>query len=483
MIAVTLTVLGLYLAFGTLLAVLARRAGVRSSVDYYVAGYKLGGFLAAMTYAATTYSAFMIVGLVGFAYSTGAGSLGFELTYFVATMALLTVLGPRVWELARKRKWVSPGEMLSDLYGSKAVGAAAAILYLVALIPYMGAQVKGIAEAFDSLLPGSYTAGVAVAVAVMVLWTLLAGVWSVAATDAMQGLWMIAASLTLLAWLVSWLASNGVGFHEATTLLDAKGLLSLTGFWAPHVFLGFTIPWIFFAATNPQVVQRLFMPRDPTAFRRMVAWFAVFGLAYTVIVTLIGLLARAATEAGLLPLIKSKDAVTPTLITLAGPGVASLVFTSIVAAAVSTADSIALSVASSVVRDLYMVAARRPSERMQIAVGATVVALLIALAALVAVARVGFIVALSVLSSAILLSLAPATLMAWAAPGRVEGRWPAALASIAVGASIGLTATAVYGVKALTTTWLGLPVPGWVLVASTATLLALYPVRASRGAS
>ena len=475
--ATALGVLAAYLALGTLLAVVARRMGVRSTLDYYVAGYRLGGFLAAMTYAATTYSAFMIVGLVGFAYATGAGSLGFELTYFVATMALLATLGPRVWELARERRWVSPGEMLSDLYGSRAVGALAASLYLVALVPYMGAQVKGIAEAFDKIAPGSYTLGVVLAVAVMLAWTLLAGIWSVAVTDALQGLWMVGAAVTLLTWLLAWLASGGIDLARATELLDSKGLLGLTGFWAPHVFLGFTIPWIFFAATNPQVVQRLFMPRDPRAFRRMVAWFAVFGLTYTVLVTLIGLLARAATEAGMLPPIKNKDAVTPTLIALAGPAVASIVFTSIVAAAVSTADSIALSVASSVVRDLYAQAVRKPSERAQILVGAAVVVLLTGLAAAVALARVGFIVALSVLSSAILVSLAPATILAWARPNAVKGRWPAALASIVVGAAIALAAAAAYGVKALATPWLGLPVPAWVLVASTVVLLALYPLR------
>jgi SSS family solute:Na+ symporter len=478
-------VLALYLVLGTVLAVVARRMGIRSSVDYYVAGYRLGGFLAAMTYAATTYSAFMIVGLVGFAYSTGVGALGFELVYFVGTMLLLSTLAPRVWELARKRGWVSPAEMLSDLYGSRTVGALVAAIYLAALVPYMGAQVKGIAEAFDALSRGLYGYGVLLAVAIMLLWTLLAGIWSVAVTDALQGLWMILAALLLLGWLVAWLPGEGVDLVEATRLLSERKLLGLTEFWSLSVFLGFTIPWIFFAATNPQVVQRLFMPRDPTALRRMVVWFAVFGVAYTVVVTLIGLLARAASEAGLMPLLERRDAVTPTLLTLTHPLIAALVFTSIVAAAVSTADSIALSVASAVVRDLYGAVKPEASERLQILLGRVIVAALIAAAAAVALTRIGFIVALSVLSSAILLSIAPATILAWARPESVKGLWPAALASIAVGAAIGFTATALLGVRALVYTpvpQLPLPVPAWILIASTAIIAVGYTVKKAKRA-
>ena len=478
-VSLGLAVLSLYMLAGTLLAVAARRAGVRSSQDYYVAGYRLGTFLAAMTYAATTYSAFMIVGLVGFAYSTGTGALGFELVYFVGTMLLLSLFAPRVWAMARGRRWISPAEMLGDLYGSKKLAAAVALVYLYALVPYMSAQVKGIAEAVAGLA-GSNTAylyGVALGAAVMIAWTLVAGVWSVAVTDTLQGLWMIASASLLLAWLAGWVAGS-IGFDGATRLLGERGLLGLTEFWQPSVFLGFTLPWMFFAATNPQAVQRLFMPRSPRALRGMVVWFAVFGLAYTVAVTLIGLLARSLSEAGLLAPIERRDAVTPTLLAHAPPLLSAMVFTSIVAAAVSTADSIALSVASSVVRDLYAPRARRPSERAEILLGAAVIAALIAAASALALARIGFIVALSVLSSAILLSTAPATILAWAKPELARGRWHAALASIASGAALATAAAIAYGVKALAKPLLlGLPAPFWTLVVSTAVLLALLPLR------
>ncbi len=461
-----------YLIAGTVLAMLARRMGVQRAMDYYVAGYRLGGVLAALTYAATTYSAFMIVGLVGFAYQTGVGSLGFELVYFVGTMLILSLLAPRVWVMARQRGWVSPAEMLGDLYGSKVLPAVISVLYLVALIPYMGAQVKGIAEAVNGLFPGAYMAGILLGVLVMIVWTVVAGIWSVAVTDALQGILMITAGLGLLAWLLGFVESS-IGLGKAAAILDKKGLLALTPFWSITTFLGFTIPWFFFAATNPQVVQRLFMPKDKRAFSAMVRWFAFFGLLYTVVVTLIGLFAASLSHSGVLPLVERKDEVTPMLLSYAPPLLSAIVFTSIVAAAVSTADSIALSVASSVVRDLYVNLNPRASERLQVLLGRIIVVVLIVAAAAVAMARIGFIVALSVLSSAILLSLAPASLLAWVSPEQAKGKAHAALVSIVVGGLLGIVAALVYGTKALATPIMGLPIPAWILIVSTITLLAI----------
>ncbi|RLG79916.1 MAG: sodium:solute symporter family protein, partial [Thermoprotei archaeon] len=90
-------VLALYFITGTIIALISRRIGIKSTIDYYVAGYRLSGLLAAMTYAATTYSAFMMIGLVGFAYATGIGAFGFENLYLLTTTFLLAFFAPRVW--------------------------------------------------------------------------------------------------------------------------------------------------------------------------------------------------------------------------------------------------------------------------------------------------------------------------------------------------------------------------------------------------
>ncbi|WFO74724.1 sodium:solute symporter family protein [Desulfurococcaceae archaeon MEX13E-LK6-19] len=457
-------VLSLYFLVGTIIAWYSRKVGIKTAIDYYVAGYRLGGFLAAMTYAATTYSAFMMIGLVGFAYATGVGAFGFEILYLIATVFLLTLFSHRVWRLARERKWVSPAEMLGDLYGSRILAMTVSIIYLVALIPYAVAQLVGLGNLMDGVGLG-YVTGVVFGALIVFLWTYLAGIWSVASTDTYQGLWMIVASMGFLGWLLLFMVSNNLTLDNAFAMLGREGLLGLEGgFWSFSIFLAFTLPWVFFAVTNPQVVQRLYMPRDEKALRAMIIYFSVFGLLYTVLVTMIGLLARSLSIAGVIPAIDNRDLVTPTLLLYTNPLLAAIVFTSIVAAAVSTLDSIILTLASSASRDIYRYKEYKKTMTY------TIIVLLVLVTMTIALLKPGFVVELSVLSSLMLLPLAPVTLIAWINPWLPKrlGLDRVALPAILSGFIIGFIAAIVYGPKkAFVTSILGLPISVWVLIVST----------------
>ncbi len=169
--------------------------------------------------------------------------------------------------------------------------------------------------------------------------------------------------------------------------------------WTPLKFVSLTLPWFFFALTNPQVFQRLYIPKDKPSLRRMVILFGLFGLIYTVIVTLIGLELRTMSEMGAFPKVADRDAVTPTLLGLMPPLLGAAISLSIFAAAITTANSIVLTLSSMITRDLF------GSEN----VGsgrALIVILTIAIAAF-AYSRPGYIVELSVLSSTILLCQLP----------------------------------------------------------------------------
>ena len=471
-----ISLLATYIAVGTIIALVSRRFGVRSSADYFVAGYRLGGFLASMTYAATTYGAFMMVGLVGLAFATGIATLGFELAYLIATMGILVTVGPTLWRLARERRWVSPSELISDLYNSQILGIAISILYLVALIPYVAAQLKGVGEIFHVVGLG-YGVGIAIALGLVLLWTLIAGVWSVATTDTYQGIWMLGASISVTLWLLTALIpSTGLDMTKIVEVLKstASGNL-LSNTWSINVFIGFTTPWLFFAITNPQVVQRLYMPKNSRAYRGMVRYFALYGLLYTALVVLIGLVFRAYVASTLgreveIYLVKHRDMVTPYMLSLASPLLAVFTFVSIVAAAISTANSIILSVASSITRDLYERRAKIVRQQTTRLIAWISIAVMSIAAAAIALAKPAFIVELSVLSSALLLPLAPVTLAGLYLQPRSKSRAPtlSALLSIASGFIIMLLTAIVYGAKkALITTWLGVPVPLWVLIVST----------------
>ncbi len=466
-----------YVSLGSLIAYFSRRYGVRSSRDYFVSGYKLGWFLASMTYAATTYSAFMMVGLVGLTYSSGVGALGFELAYLLVTVILLAVLGPTVWAMARERGWVSPSEMLSDLYESKLIGYVVVTIYLAAMIPYVTAQIVGVAAIFEGLGVG-YEVGILVMSVLTLAWVVLAGMWSVATTDAYQGLWMLSAAVILVFLLLNQLIpSSGVTLNQVLKALSEKGLLGITGFWTPQTFLAYTIPWIFFAVTNPQVVVRLYVHKDLHSYKKSVLLFSVFGFLYTIAVVYVGLIVRGLTELGLFEVISRSDLVTPTLISRLHPALASFIYISILAAAVSTANSIILTVASSFVRDL--IEKRGVGNVSVLKLSNTIVTLLTITSAYLAYIRLGFVVDLSVLTSVLLLPLAPVTIAALLMPRESKDcvMRRAALLSLLVGTFISFSFALVLGPrKTFLTSYYGLPVSALTLIITSAIMLSGYVI-------
>lgn len=458
--------LAIYFIIGTVIALLSRRVGIKTTSDYYVAGHKLGGVLAAISYAATTYSAFMMVGLVGLSYTTGVGAFGFEVTYLISTIFLLSYLAPRIWEVARERDWVSPAEMIADLYGIRSLALLVAAIYLIALIPYASAQLIAVGEMVEGMAPGLYWLGILLGVTAALVWTGLSGMWSLASTDLYQGLWMILGAAGFVVWLLLWGGSDiAVGMGK----LAEEGLLGMG--WSPLVFVSYSTPWLFFAITNPQVVQKLYTPKDGRALRRLITLFALFGLTYTVIVTIIGLVGRSLTEAGRIPVIGIGDQVTSTLLSYAPLPLSMFVFASVVAAAITTMDAIMLALSSTASRDVYQ-RYLRGDEGKAINVGRAFFFLLLVILSYVAHLKIGFIVDLSVLASALLLPLAPVTLVGWFYRRKDRLLAYSAFLSLLSGFLIGLYWALIHGARrSLITPIFGLPPTLFILLVSTAVVL------------
>lgn len=388
--------LSLYIIAATSIAIYARK-GIRNQEDYFIGGRNIGGVVSALTYAATTYSAFMMVGLVGFTYSTGIGSAGFELMYLVGTLFLLSYYAPRIWKMGREKGLVTPTEIFAERYGSH-VTKIIAFIALIALIPYTSAQMIGVALILEKNIQLTFQNGVLLTAFLVAVWALLGGLRGVAWTDALQGLIMMLSAILAVVWIYQW----GFGFDNSAFvegLKNAEGVLDFpNNFWTPLRFAGFVVPWFFFSLTNPQVFQRLFIPKNSSSLRRMILLFAIFGFIYTVLTTFMGLELRALTENGTFPKVQ-RDNVTPTSILFMPEWLALLVSLSIIAAAVTTSNSIILTLSSMASRDIV--------RRASVFAGEITIIVLAVLVALFALQRPNYIVELSVLSSTILLCQLP----------------------------------------------------------------------------
>jgi len=393
--------LGSWIAIATGIAYMAKRGLGEGVSEYFIGGRKLGGFISGMTYSATTYSAFMLVGLVGLTYRTGVGALGFEMTYLMFTVLLLTVFAPRFWLAGRKYDILTPAELLSLRYETKWAGVVSAVIFLVMLVPYAAVQLMGIGFLVEGLTGGDipYMAGVTVMALFAGFSALWAGMRSVSWSDAFQAITMLTTSLFALFYLFFHFFGSPINFFRTITVENPE-LLELS--WDPRLFIGLALPWAFFALTNPQVSQRMFVPDKISSLKRMIIYFSAFGFVYTVISTLFGFQA-----ANILPGLENPDKAMPVLLTKVPVPLGLIIFIGIFAAATSTLGSITLTLSSTVSRDIVKNVAPDIEERTELSFGKFVIPLLIGVFVLFAWIQPGLIAILSSMASGGLLVTAP----------------------------------------------------------------------------
>ncbi len=406
--------LAIWFMIGVLIAYVARERLGEGMPEFFLANRKLGGFISAMTYSATTFSAFMMVGLVGLTYSTGVGAVGFEMIYIIFTILLLIIFAPRFWIAGKIYDIITPPELLAKRYNSRWVGIVSSIICLTMLIPYASVQMMGVGfllegmtsislpafEIFGITVSSLYLIGVLLVAGFSGISAFWAGMKSVSWTDAFQALIMLGASIALVIFVFYHFFGGPSGFVTQITT-EQSHLLELN--WDLSMFIGLTLPWAFFALTNPQVSQRMFVSDSVKSIKKMILYFSIFALVYTIITTLLGFsIAGTGLEVGADP-----DSAMPVLLGNVPIILALVVFVSIFAAATSTLSSITLTLSSLGSRDLVKKIKPSISEKLEVYSGKIIIILILLSCIVFANLRLDMIAVLSSMASGGLLVMAP----------------------------------------------------------------------------
>lgn len=431
--------IALFAVLGVTLSIIASRTNRGTASDYFLAGRKTGSLVAGLSYAATTYSAFMLVVLTGLTYRGGVGALGFELVYF-AGLSLLVVFAPRYWLAAKKWGFISPAEMFGARFGDRRVAKAMAVISILFLLPYCTTQMVGIGLLLSGVTNNAFSLFQAVLVGAVlaITWTLFAGLRSVAWTDALQAATMLISGLVAVGFAVA--ALGGFGGLVNLTLENSAEWLSVPGpgLWSFATFVALSVPWFFFAISNPQVSQRLFIIKDFKAMRNMILWVLGFGLIFTHIAVIWGFSALQ-----LVPGLENTSTASPSLLTsgVIPLPVVLLLVVGILAAAISTLDSIALTIGSMVARDF---ARSNSRDRNQILIGRVVIVVVIVFASYFALQSATIVDQLAALSAAGLMVMVPSIIGAffWSR----ATNW-GSLASLLGGAAVAVWLVLIQGVS------------------------------------
>lgn len=139
----SLGVLGTIVAGTIFFALFSIRRLTMSPQEYIVGGRGFGAVFLWVLLAGEIYTSFTFLGAAGWAYGFGApafyimayGTVGYILGYFLL---------PRIWEIGRDRGLLTAPDFFAARYGNKTLATLTALIYAVAVLPYVTLQLSGL---------------------------------------------------------------------------------------------------------------------------------------------------------------------------------------------------------------------------------------------------------------------------------------------------------------------------------------------------
>ncbi len=366
--------------------------------DYYVGGRALGGVALGLSFFATYSSTNSFVGFSGQAYSYGAAWLLLAPAAVVFSLLAWMVVAPRLRRFTAELDSITIPDFIGFRFDSRTARFAAALIVVFASFLYMTAVFKGIGNLLEVFLDMPYPVAIAVVLVIVVAYTAVGGFISVVKTDAVQGIIMSFAAVLLFVGTIS--AAGGVGaLGELKVRPETANLFRWDTAMPFPVLIGIIMAGTMKFLVEPRQLSRFYALEDERARRRgLVTSTVTFFVVYALLLP-IGLYAHAAIGGG----ITDTDLVVPTL--LAGDAfptvVSSFLLIAMVAAAMSSLDSVLLVMASTVERDV--VGMWQPSLTESTALRATrwYVAIFAVITAVIALDPPGQIVELTVFSGSL----------------------------------------------------------------------------------
>ncbi|UCC25242.1 MAG: hypothetical protein JSU98_16185 [Gemmatimonadales bacterium] len=406
------------------------KKSTKGIADYYVGGRNMGGWVIGLSFFATYSSTNSFVGFSGQAYDWGLPWLLFVPTAVAFSLFAWTVVAPRLRAFTEAMGSLTIPDFIGFRFGSTAARVTAAVIVIVASFFYMTAVFKGIGNLLEIFLDLPYRVAIVIVFFVVMLYTVIGGFISVVKTDTVQGMVMMVAAVLMFTGTVS--AAGGLGaLGEIRAQPGGEALFTWGGGVAVPVLLGTVFAGLVKFAVEPRQLSRFFALRGKDAIRTGM-WVSTltFGGVYLILIP-IGIYARKIFPEGL----ADTDLVVPTLLTeVFGAGTGAFLLVAMVAAAMSSLDSVLLVMASTAERDIMSVWKPHRTEAQSMAWTKGWVALFAAITALIALNPPGGIVALTAFSG----SLYGACFF----PAIVLGLWwrrgsgAAVLASFAVGIGV-----------------------------------------------
>ena len=324
---------------------------VASESDYFLAGQNLGPWTAGLSYAASTSSAWVLLGFTGAVFTTGLTALWLVPGIFGGYLLTWLVIGPSLNAETRERGHITIVDFVSaDATGyiRRMIRWAMATIILFCFVFYIASQFQAAGNALSEAFGLGVTEAILIGALVIVIYCFFGGFWAASITDALQAVVMLTACLIVPWAMVSSLGGLSAVFDQLHATADPDwfhfdgGQAGLLGTGVAMGLLGTGLG----ALGQPQLLNRIMAVRSQAERRKGALITIVWGtLIYSGLVILACAARAVVLETGTESVIfAAARAYLPAVL-------AGVVIAAVLSAVMSTVDSLLLASASAVSHD------------------------------------------------------------------------------------------------------------------------------------
>lgn len=319
---------------------------ITGMTDFLLAGRRLGLLLTAGALAATHFGGGMVMGGGEYGFIHGLSGAWYGISCGVGLMFLAFLTAG---EFRRLSLYTVP-DYLEQRYGSKSVRALGALLSLIALTGILAAQVLSARGAL-SILGFTGNTGAVIATIIFIVYTALGGLWAATLTDFIQVI-IAGVGVIIAGSLVLGDAGGFQGLHQmiqkSHETFDPK-YFSLFGM-AGKSIVWLLVPTVMYTLIGQDFYQRLFAAKNEITAKNACLVGGIFLIIISFFPAIIGIGAKA-----YFPELTDGSLAVPNMVKEIFPiGVGAVVLAALLAAIMSTADSLLTAGTSHFVKDFWV---------------------------------------------------------------------------------------------------------------------------------
>lgn len=368
MLITFISVLVVFLFIG----LIASRYTTNTHADYYLASSRVHPALVGISAFASANSGYMFMGFIGYTYVTGLSSVWLILGWFFGDLFISFFVHPRFKEASTRNQALTYAGILSYWHGdnNKNLQRLIGVISIIFLLTYASAQFIAGSKAFYVLFDWPHWAGAALCAALIILYMTWGGMRASIWTDVAQAFIMLIA-MALLAGSSLW--GLGGWDYALAALKDIEGFLdpSPDAIFIPGIggAAMFIVSWMFAGLAviaQPHIMIRFITLDDPHKMMHARIYYYTCYFLMGSLALGVGLLARVYLDNA--SMFDPEIAVLLIAQQILPGALVGVVLAGIFAANISSADSLILSCAGVLTRNIT----RKPIQRFLVIKGSVV---------------------------------------------------------------------------------------------------------------